>query len=104
MRWWSATGRGTTSPSRKPQTQWVKDAPPAVEPVIGFVETYEDPHGVRGAWEGIVAITNLEQRKQFKQLGRAIARIHRPAALERNECGLGNLGVERLRVSAFHHA
>ncbi|KAK4445823.1 peptidase family M49-domain-containing protein [Podospora aff. communis PSN243] len=41
---------------------------PAVELVIGFIETYQDPHGVRGSWEGIVAITNLEQSKQFKEL------------------------------------
>ncbi|KAK3294456.1 putative dipeptidyl peptidase [Chaetomium fimeti] len=53
---------------KEAQTHWIKDISPAVELVLGFVETYQDPHGVRGAWEGIVAITNQEQSKHFKSL------------------------------------
>ncbi|KAK0668452.1 dipeptidyl-peptidase III [Cercophora samala] len=50
------------------QTHWVKDQSPSVELVIGFIETYQDPHGVRGSWEGIVAIVNREQSRKFRQL------------------------------------
>ncbi|KAJ5702458.1 dipeptidyl-peptidase III [Penicillium malachiteum] len=50
------------------QMNWVLDRSPNVETVIGFIETYQDPHGVRGAWEGIVAIFNKEQTRKFSEL------------------------------------
>ncbi|KAJ8129244.1 hypothetical protein O1611_g4391 [Lasiodiplodia mahajangana] len=50
------------------QTSWVQDRDPTVETIIGFIETYQDPHGVRGAWEGIVAIVNKNQSRKFGEL------------------------------------
>lgn len=50
------------------QALWVQDRSPTVEAIIGFIETYQDPHGVRGAWEGIVAIVNKQQSKKFSEL------------------------------------
>ncbi|XWW92118.1 hypothetical protein V2A60_000040 [Cordyceps javanica] len=50
------------------QTFCVRDHSPNVETVMGFIETYQDPHGVRGAWEGIVAVVNQQQSHKFSTL------------------------------------
>ncbi len=47
---------------------WVKDDSPPVETVIGFIESYRDPLGLRCEWEGLVAIQNEAETKSLKML------------------------------------
>lgn len=49
-------GTGSIEAFKESQRIWVKDQKPALETNLGFVETYRDPHGVRGEWEGFVAL------------------------------------------------
>ncbi|KAL1983579.1 hypothetical protein VTN96DRAFT_10239 [Rasamsonia emersonii] len=59
---------GSIEAFKESQRLWVKDQKPAVETNLGFVETYRDPHGVRGEWEGMVSMVNLARTRTFSEL------------------------------------
>lgn len=53
---------------RDSQKIWVKDRNPAVEIILGFVETYRDPYGVRAEFEGVVGIVDADETKVLAKL------------------------------------
>ncbi len=47
---------------------WVADRDAAVDTINGFVETYLDARGVKGAWEALVYYVNVEKTEALRRL------------------------------------
>jgi dipeptidyl-peptidase III len=77
---------GSLKSFKESQRHWVKDIGPTVESNIGFIETYRDPAGIRGEWEGFAAVVNPERTKTFGKLVAAaksmVAKLPWPAEFE----------------------
>jgi dipeptidyl-peptidase-3 len=59
---------GSLDVYRDSQRTWVTDKAPKIENILGFVEPYRDPYGVRSEFEGLVAIANAEETKLLSKL------------------------------------
>jgi dipeptidyl-peptidase-3 len=65
---------------------WTADDPP-IDAVLGFVETDEDPRGLKGTWEGLVLVRDEERTARLRALAAEadafLERAPRPDGLAR---------------------
>ncbi|KAB5575623.1 peptidase family M49-domain-containing protein [Coniochaeta sp. 2T2.1] len=59
---------GSLDVYRGSQRTWIQDENPRVENILGVVEPYRDPAGIRAEFEGLVAISDAEETKALSKL------------------------------------
>lgn len=88
---------------RKLQKTWVTDISPRVDNILGFVEPYRDPYGVKGDWEGAVCISGPDMTSKLKALVDGSAKFIRmlPWAVPGENDGKGSLEASLFRAPNF---
>ncbi|KAF9773459.1 hypothetical protein IL306_008715 [Fusarium sp. DS 682] len=94
---------GSLEAYRKSQKTWVTDISPRVENILGFVEPYRDPYGVRAEWEGAVCISDPDETSKLKELVDSSTKFIRmlPWAVPGDNDGKGPFEANRFQAPDF---
>lgn len=57
---------GSLEAFQESQKAWVTDVSARVENILGFIEPYRDPAGIRSEWEAMVGIADADEIKRLK--------------------------------------
>ncbi len=59
---------GSLDAFQKSQKAWVMDRSATIEHLIGFIEPYRDPAGIRAEWEAVIGIADKDEVARLGQL------------------------------------
>ena len=93
---------GNLAAFRESQKSWVKDLSPSIDNILGFVEPYRDPHGIRAEWEGIVCVADSTETKKMEAFVQNAAKFSKllPWASADND-GKGPFEKASLEIPGF---
>ncbi|KAI4681754.1 uncharacterized protein J4E84_007349 [Alternaria hordeiaustralica] len=93
---------GSLSAYRESQKVWVKDISPSIDHILGFVESYRDPHGHRAEWEGVVCVADPDETRKMNAFVENAAKFSAllPWATEENK-GKGPFEKNLLDIPDF---
>lgn len=94
---------GDLAAFRESQKFWVKDTSPSIDNILGFVESYRDPHGVRAEWQGIVCVADPTETKKMDVFVQNATKFTRllPWASAEND-GKGPFEKSSLEIPSFN--
>ncbi|KAM4056900.1 peptidase family M49 domain-containing protein [Hirsutella rhossiliensis] len=82
---------GSLETFQESQKVWVSDVSARVEHLIGFIEPYRDPAGIRSEWEAMIGIADSDEVSRLKRLVESSTAFirHLPWAVEGVNDGKG---------------
>ncbi|KAI0868251.1 dipeptidyl peptidase III [Hypoxylon argillaceum] len=94
---------GSLEAYRRSMKNWVQDVYPKVESILGFVEPYRDPYGVRCEWRGIISIADADETAKLTTLVKDSNKFIRtlPWAVPGNNDGKGPFEKTEFRAPSF---
>ncbi|KAF2964127.1 hypothetical protein GQX73_g9456 [Xylaria multiplex] len=88
---------------RRSMKNWVQDMYPRVESILGFVEPYRDPYGVRCEWRGVISIADPQETAKLTTLVKDSTKFIQtlPWAVPGNNDGKGPFEKTEFRAPDF---